>query len=117
MRDDRFFLRMIIDHCEDIEACAEAFGNDEEEFLSNKIFQASCAFHVSQIGENVKMLSSELINDHSDIQWKEIAGLRNIIVHDYGKVRIESLWITVTKWVPELKESCKRILARIQSEQ
>jgi len=115
MRDDRFFIRQIIRYCKDIEECIEYFGNDEEDFLGNKFYQTSCAFYVSHIGESANYLSSELTGKYPDVMWREIVGLRNIIVHDYGKVRIESLWETITKRVPELKESCEFILSQINS--
>jgi len=110
MRDDAFFLKEIISQCDKIRSRIDTFGDDEEDFASNEVFQTSCAFHIIQIGEAVNLLSSELKGEHPDIDWKGITGYRNIIVHNYGGVRIESLWISITKEVPELKETCERIL-------
>ncbi|MCL2148457.1 MAG: DUF86 domain-containing protein [Methanomassiliicoccaceae archaeon] len=113
MKDDKTALEAIVNCCNDIGECIEFFGKVEEDFFSNKFFQVCCAFYLSQIGETVKLLSFELMEENFDIPWKNIIGLRNIIVHDYGKIRISSLWETVTNWVPELKGSCERILAEI----
>ena len=111
MRDDRFFLREIITQCDKIGDRIEFFGDDEEDFVSNEVFQTTCAFHIIQIGEAVNLLSSGFKNQHLDVDWKGISGYRNIIVHNYGGVRIESLWATITKEVPDLRETCERILS------
>ena len=110
MRDDVFFLKEIICQCDKIRSRIDAFGGNEEDFASNEVFQTSCAFHIIQIGESVNMLSSELKSKYPDVDWKGITGYRNIIVHNYGGVRMESLWVSVIKEVPELKEVCEQIL-------
>lgn len=110
MKSDETLLKTIIDYCRKIDECIEFFGKDEEDFVDNQIYQNSCAFDILQIGENVKLLSFGLVNENPDINWKGIAGFRNIIVHDYGRVLTKELWITITERIPELKESCERIL-------
>ena len=116
MKNDQLLLKEIIECCNDIKESIEFFGNDEEDFLENKIYQKSCAFSVVQIGEAVKFLSFGLINDNRDIPWKDIAGFRNIIVHNYGAVNKRYLWKTITNLVPVLREACERILAEVSSE-
>ena len=108
-------METIIEYCNSIEECKEHFGNDEEEFRHNTFFQRCCAFDVLQIGETVKSLSIGLKEDHPDVQWKRIAGFRDIIAHNYAGINIDELWATVDRRVPELKESCERILAEMRS--
>ena len=115
MRDDVFYLKEIINQCDKIKDRITTFGDDEEDFADNEAFQTSCAFHITQVGEAVKLLSSECRGRHQDVDWKSIAGLRDIIVHDYGKIRTDSLWLTITVRIPELRESCERIVAEICS--
>ncbi|MCL1979148.1 MAG: DUF86 domain-containing protein [Methanomassiliicoccaceae archaeon] len=116
MKDDKRLLKIIVDYCIDIEECRKYFGNDEQEFRSNQFFQRCCAFDVFQIGETVKALSNGLRNSHPNVQWRKIAGFRDIIAHKYGEVDTEDLWIAITIEVPELKESCESILADINSD-
>ncbi|MCL2031682.1 MAG: DUF86 domain-containing protein [Methanomassiliicoccaceae archaeon] len=111
MRDDRRILVKIIGHCNDIEDALQYFGRDEEDFLGNKFFQKSCILDIFQIGEAVKSLSFGLTNENRDIPWKEIAGFRNLIAHDYERVSLKDTWIAVTEEAPELKIVCERILA------
>ena len=51
-----------------------------------------------------------MIGKHPEIEWKGIAGLRDVIAHNYGKIEIPELWRTITKKVPVLKEQCEAIL-------
>jgi uncharacterized protein with HEPN domain len=63
--------------------------------------------------ETVKRLPSELTSGYSDIEWRGITGLRDIIAHQYPNVSIHTIWKTITVKVPELKEHCVIILDRI----
>ena len=46
----------------------------------------------------------------AEVDWPSIKGLRNIIVHEYGKVKLQVLWDIVSEDVPRLKEFCERYL-------
>ena len=62
----------------------------------------SMCFRLIQIQENAKKLSEEYKLAHSKIQWRDIAGLRNYIVHDYGNVDPSILFSTLTEDIPDL---------------
>ncbi|MCL2607165.1 MAG: DUF86 domain-containing protein [Methanomassiliicoccaceae archaeon] len=83
MHNDRATLNRIIEHCDEIQSFIDEKGNDIEDFLSSKIFQRACTQSIQLIGKNVKNLSDELTAKYSEIQWKEIAGMRDIIAHRY----------------------------------
>jgi len=87
------------------------FGRDEEDFLSNIQFQHSCAFAVEQIGERVKRLSCGIVSRYSEIEWRDIAGFRNILSHDYPSVNLSVFWSTIMNDIPKLKKECESILA------
>jgi uncharacterized protein with HEPN domain len=48
-------------------------------------------------------LSDEFKLRHPDIKWYKIAGLRNILVHDYLGIDLETVWVTVSRKLQELK--------------
>lgn len=58
---------------------------------------------ILQIGENVSKLSDEFKENHSNIPWSKVKGLRNIASHQYEYVIV--LWNTLIDRVPELKEN------------
>jgi len=107
-------LKIIIEYCNNVENALLCFGSDEEDFIEKIHFQQTCAFSIEQIGERVKRLSHELIQKHPEIDWRGIAGLRDVIAHNYGKIEVFELWKTVIKRVPELKTLCWNILSELE---
>ena len=93
------------------------FGSDEEDFLENKVYQTSTAFSILQIGELVKRLSSELREEFGEVTWKKIAGMRDMMAHQYHNVIPEKQWKTITERIPELKTTCLKIIEEIESRQ
>lgn len=78
-----------------------------EEFNTDEEFQQSVAFSVLQIGELCNGLSEEYRRaTGGQVQWNAIRGLRNIIVHAYGSIKLNILWDVVTTDIPELKRFC-----------
>ncbi len=55
------------------------------------------------IGEAVKKIPSSIKDKYRDIPWREIAGMRDVLVHDYFGVDLDVLWKTVQQDIPELK--------------
>lgn len=83
---------------------------NEEQFLENDIVQDAVIRNFEIIGEATKQLTKEFRNQHSHIPWKEIAGMRDILIHDYIGVDIWAVWHTVIKYIPELKTNIEAIL-------
>ena len=104
-------LEHIVDYCEDIADTLSRIEGSKETFKSDTMIQYSIAFCILQIGELVGKLSSELRAETSDeIRWNEIKGMRNIVVHDYGEVKLSVVWEVANHDIPILKEFCERKL-------
>ena len=115
MKSDIFILKRILGYCENIIDDMKRTGvTDEISFMEDTMLQRSCAFCISQIGEDVKKLSPKIKEENPQVDWRGIAGLRDIIVHAYGNVRQRSIWKTVSEEVPVLKDECIRIISRIE---
>ncbi len=101
----------IRDYCLFIQHDMQALGDTRDAFFANRTTQQSIAFSLLQIGELASGLSEEYRNaTRSQMQWQPIRGLRNIIVHDYGKVQLEEIWKIVTDDIPSLKAFCNEQL-------
>jgi uncharacterized protein with HEPN domain len=109
---DRENIRIILKHCEEIEYFVELYGSDEEDFEENPSLQCGCVLHLMQIGEYVKRLSTEIKDNCEKIDWKDAAGLRDIIAHQYEDLNYSWIRLTVLNRIPVLKEVCLDLLNR-----
>lgn len=63
------------------------------------------------IGEAVKNIPEDIKRNNPDVEWRKIAGLRDILVHAYFGIDVEVVWDIVKNKVPELKEKIEKILS------
>jgi len=75
-----------------------------DELQTNEILLDSMLFRLIQIQESSRKLSDTFTMKHAEIPWKDISGLRNRIVHDYGSVDLSVVFDTLTKDIPRLKK-------------
>lgn len=54
------------------------------------------------IGEAASRVSNEFRDAHPEISWKGIKGLRNVLIHEYGEIKHERIWVVATVRIPEL---------------
>ena len=76
-----------------------------ESFQKSNLYMRAVSFSMMQIGETMNKLESILRADYPDVPWKHARDLRNLIVHDYGKVDAETVFFIVKNDLPELKEA------------
>ncbi|MGD8869421.1 MAG: DUF86 domain-containing protein [Gemmatimonadales bacterium] len=107
-RDDLPYLRHILDAIGRIESYVS--GVDEGVFLENAEKQDAVIRQLQIVGEAAKRLSAELRAAYPDIPWREVAGMRDKLVHDYFGVDLQFVWVTVTEDIPELKSRIEQIL-------
>lgn len=81
----------------------------KESFEEDIVLQAAITRWIEIIGEAAKHIPDDIIVSHPGIPWKEMAGMRDIIVHDYDDVNIDEIWNVVKKDIPKLKEQMKVI--------
>lgn len=106
----RKILLAIIKHCIIIEDTKEYFGNEYDKFEKNSIYQNAILTPVTQIGELVKRLPVEFRQTYTQIPWKNIAGMRDIVVHNYETIDKLILWNVADKEIIKVKEFCQNIL-------
>ena len=63
------------------------------------------------IGEATKHISKTFRETHTMVPWKDMAGMRDKLIHDYIGVDIEAVWVTATEDIPALKTEVARYLA------
>lgn len=85
---------------------------NEIDFSINEDVKEIICFNLFQIGELANGLSIEFLNEYNQIQWKQIIGMRNRIVHGYDSINLEIVWGTAIESVPELQAYCKNIFTK-----
>jgi uncharacterized protein with HEPN domain len=84
-----------------------------EEFLNNEDLIRSFTKSLEIIGEASKNITISLRKKYPAIEWKEIAGLRDILVHRYFSVNYKIIWDIIRNKLPDLKKKLKEILDEI----
>lgn len=87
-------------------------GITQEELSQDKLRYFAVVKNVEIIGEAAYMLSIQFKEKHKEIPWKEIIGMRHVLVHGYATVLVEILWHTATEDVPLIKKQVEAILQR-----
>lgn len=100
-RDDAVYLEHIRDSISRIVKYIQ--GVDEEGFMANDQLQDATIRQLQIIGEAAKRLSDETISRYPGVEWKDIAGMRDKLVHDYFGVDLAAVWDTVVLDLPKLK--------------
>ena len=103
-------LILIIKHCSIISDTKEFFGKKYSNFENNSIYQNAILTPVTQIGELVKKLPMDFRVKYNQIPWKNIAGMRDIVVHNYETIDKSILWDVATEEVCRIKDFCQNII-------
>ena len=106
MKDDKLYLIHILEcigHIEDY--CQKG----REEFLHSRLQQDAVMRNFEIMGEATKHISDKLKKAYATIPWKRIAGFRDVLIHNYMGVEVESVWQIIDKDLPGLKRKIQRI--------
>jgi len=85
-------------------------GIDEQGFLSNDEKMRATCMTLINIGELIKNLDFEFRQKHTNIPWKDMAGLRDVAAHGYFTLKMNDIWIYASEEIPVILEDIKEIL-------
>jgi len=112
--------RQVEDYLQDIldaVAAIEQFtaGIEFSTFSRNleKVFAVSRALEI--IGEGVKRVPDSVRNQYPDIPWRDIAGMRDKLIHDYFNTDLEIIWQAAQEDVPQLKAMISKVLENLKA--
>jgi uncharacterized protein with HEPN domain len=107
VKDDRVYLQHIRDALEDITAYC---GSDHDAFVNDRMRQDATR-KLEVIGQAVKNLSEPTKSRQPEIPWKQVAGMRDRVIHDYFGVNLEIVWAVVQKELPKLRAAIASLLS------
>jgi uncharacterized protein with HEPN domain len=79
-----------------------AAGLTKSELAANEEKQSAILHQVIVIGEATKRLSTDFRTIYPDIPWRDIAGMRDILAHQYDRINLDTLWDVIQSDIPEL---------------
>jgi len=110
-KDIRIFIQDIWESIQKIEEYTH--GMSREEFYRAGQVQDAVIRRLEIIGEAAKNIPEDFRNKHREIQWKQIAGMRDILIHGYFDVKLERVWMVAKRDLPDLKRKISKILEKI----
>ncbi len=100
-----------------IEACRQiiafTYPIEESAFYQNAETRFATLYQILVLGEGVKRLSSGIRDQHPDVPWQDIAGMRDRLIHAYDDVNLGEVWRTSRSDVPPLLERLQKIAAEL----
>jgi len=105
---DVLYLIHIAERIDRIEAVA---GRGRTAFLADPILQDAIIRNFEVIGEAVKRLSPDLTARYAEVPWRQVAGFRDVLIHDYMGVDLPAVWNVIERDLPGLKKAIAELRA------
>ncbi len=102
MKDDLVYIEHILHSISKIKDFTK--GITEKDFAANEMLQDAVIRNIEIIGEATKKISDKLKSKYPHIPWKEMAGMRDKLIHDYMGVDVAVVWKTVELDIPMLEQ-------------
>ena len=107
---DRTCVEHILRYCEQVRGSLAEIQHDRDRFLASHTYQNAISMCILQIGELVKRLSDDFLQEYTYIPWSLIAKTRDNYAHHYGTVDFEMVWTTAVDDLPVVEAFCRKHL-------
>lgn len=112
MKDDNLYLTHILECIASIE---EYTTVGKSGFFNTKMIQDAVIRNLEIVGEAAKKVSHELKIHNSEIPWREMSGLRDVLIHEYFGVDLKIVWNVVEYELPKIKTKITEVLQKLGS--
>lgn len=111
-RDIKIYLEDILESADLISGYVK--NVDLKKFSSDVGIQDKVLRRLSVIGEIARLLPENFKEKNPKLPWERIAGMRNVIIHEYFGVKMERIWNIATSDLPEFRNEIKKLLKKIK---
>ncbi|MFW9881746.1 MAG: DUF86 domain-containing protein [Candidatus Thorarchaeota archaeon] len=108
MKDYKIYLQHILDEISYLQQ--DSNGLKFNDFMKNETLKRSFVRSIEVIGEAVKNLPDDIRQKNNSIPWKNIAGMRDKLIHHYFGIDYKMVWDVVLNKIPELKNAVEKML-------
>jgi uncharacterized protein with HEPN domain len=107
-RDHRDYLQDMLEAAEKVASFIS--GMTEEQFLADEKTQYAVVRALEVIGEAAKKVAPDVRQEHPQVPWREVVGMRDKLIHDYFGVNVAVVWRTATEDAPTIAVALREIL-------
>jgi len=109
-KDPLVYLTHIFGSCQDV--MRYTVGVTKKEFKCSQQIQDAVLRRLEIIGEAAKQLPDDIRQKKPVMPWKQIAGMRDKLIHEYFSVDLDLVWVTVKKDIPKLAKHTEGLLKK-----
>ena len=112
-RDFEDYLSDILEAMGKAQQFVETLSYEEFRKDDKTVFAVIRALEI--IGEAAKKIPNAMRTKYGEIPWKDMAGMRDVLIHDYFGVDVEAVWLTVTEKIPRIKPLIQKMVEKLWS--
>jgi len=106
--DDAAFLWDMLDAARALRSFVAS--RSYRDYAQDRMLRGAVERHLEIIGEAAKRVSETFREDHLEIPWRRIIGLRNVLAHEYGEIKHDKMWIVATDGIPDLIDTLESLV-------
>lgn len=110
MKSQRAYVEHVV-QC--IHRIVEDSSPGRDAVFASRTLQDAIVRNLQVLCESTQRISEQHKQQHPQIDWSSIAGMRNVLVHDYFEVDFETVWLVVTRDLPSLEKAMRAILSML----
>jgi len=113
IKDNQIYLKHILDAINHVKEFTKNL--DFNGFLNSHLYQSAVIRELEVIGEATKNLSESFYEKFPNIPWKDIAGMRDKLIHGYMGVNLEDVWKTAKEDIIDLEKQINKMIKKTNS--
>jgi len=114
MRDYRLFLQDILKSMDSIQGFVAGMTLDD--FIADDKTSSAVIRKLEIVGEAVKQIPSTIREQYPEVTWKEMAGMRDVLIHFYFGVNLKLVWKTIQEDIPLARQQITGVLNDLSQE-